>query len=87
MSKTIEIETDGKLVKFSGRITKMDDDTVSFSLFNECGDKWEWGLMRPNGTEHYMPDVSAVGLIFNKVSAKGMAQILRYIADTLEEYK
>jgi len=85
MFKTIEINVDGKLVKFSGSVTDLDKDTIAFSLFNDCGDKWEWSLMKHNGMEHYTPDAAAVGLTFGKQSTKVMAQILRFIADTLEE--
>ena len=84
MPKTIEATINGKLVKFSGSITKLDKDTIAFSLFNDCGEKWEWGLMKSNGMEHYMPDAAAVGLTFNKTSAKTMAEVLKYIAEELE---
>lgn len=87
MFKSFEIPNGDKSIKFSCSVTKVDDDSVAFSLFNECGDKWEWALMKSNGMEHYMPDVAAVGLTFGKLSTKAMAQVLRFIADALEEYK
>jgi hypothetical protein len=86
MFKTIETTLpDGKLIKFSGNVVKLDDDTTGFSIFNECGDHWEWGLLRTNEFEHYMPDALAVGLTFNKSSAKTMAATLRHIAEILDK--
>jgi hypothetical protein len=83
--KTIESSLpDGEVAKFSANVVELEDVT-SFSIFNECGKKWELALMRPGGMEHYMQDAAAVGLIFDKKLSKIMAQILRHIADSLEK--
>ena len=77
---------DSKELQFRGHISILDDDVMGFSLYNECADKWEAAWMRATGHEHYIPDVVASGLVFNKTSAKAITEVLKYIVEELEKY-